>query len=133
MRISDWSSDVCSSDLDPKSLHVIASNLVELAAIEKSDALKNYRGKRNGINALLKLINEGEDALWKKTGIEKQLHNLLKEQPWLILPEYCRSLTSDQDLRRDSHALANHLGVDEFAALNHPKSQVLLFVMSKPG
>src|SRR3546814_16928082 len=56
---------------DPKSLHVIASNLVELAAIEKSDALKNYRGKRNGINALLKLINEGEDALWKKKGIEK--------------------------------------------------------------
>src|SRR3546814_9997398 len=52
---------------DPKSLHVIASNLVELAAIEKSDALKNYRGKRNGINALLKLINEGEDALDRKS------------------------------------------------------------------
>src|SRR3546814_5041252 len=96
------------SDLhDPKSLHVIASNLVELAAIEKSDALKNYRGKRNGINALLKLINEGEDALWKKKGIEKQLHNLLKEQPWLIRPEYrSEEHTSElQSLMRISYAV----------------------------
>src|SRR3546814_20828802 len=86
-------------------------------SIEKSDALKNYRGKRNGINALLKLINEGEDALWKKKGIEKQLHNLLKEQPWLIRPEYSRYLTSDQDLSRVSTALAKQLGVDEFSAI----------------
>src|SRR3546814_9921008 len=50
------------------------------------------------------LINEGEDALWKKKGIEKQLHNLLKEQPWLIRPEYSRYLTSDQDLSRVSTA-----------------------------
>jgi hypothetical protein len=118
---------------DPKSLHVIASNLVELAAIEKSDALKNYRGKRNGINALLKLINEGEDALWKKKGIEKQLHNLLKEQPWLIRPEYSRYLTSDQDLSRVSTALAKHLGVDEFAAMNDLKRPDLVFVMSDAG
>src|SRR3546814_5635038 len=100
MRISDWSSDVCSSDL---------------------------------INALLKLINEGEDALWKKKGIEKQLHNLLKEQPWLIRPEYSRYLTSDQDLSRVSTALAKHLGVDEFAAMNDLKLPDLVFVMSDAG
>lgn len=118
---------------EPKSLHVIASNLIELAAIEKSDALKNYRGKRNGINALLKLINEGEDALWKKKGIEKQLHNLFKEQPWLIRPEYSRYLTSDEDLGRVSTALAKHLGVDEFAAMGDLKRPDLVFVMSDAG
>src|SRR3546814_3232572 len=79
------------------------------------------------------LINEGEDALWKKKGIEKQLHNLLKEQPWLIRPEYSRYLTSDQDLSRVSTALAKHLGVDEFAAMNDLKRPDLVFVMSDAG
>src|SRR3546814_12237983 len=128
MRISDWSSDVCSSDL-----HVIASNLVELAAIEKSDALKNYRGKRNGINALLKLINEGEDALWKKKGIEKQLHNLLKEQPWLIRPEYSRYLTSDHDLSRVTTELDKTLGVAELAAMNDLKRPDHVVFMTETG
>lgn len=115
---------------DPKSLHVVASNLVELAAIERSDALKTYRGKRNGINALLTLIETGED-LWKKKGIEKQLHNLLKEQPWLIRPEYSRYLTSDDDLGRVSSALAKVIGVDEFVpAMDDLKRPDLVFTMA---
>lgn len=118
---------------DPKS-QVIAINLVELADIEKSDALKNYKGKRNGINALLKLIVDGEQKeMWKKKGSEKLLHNLLKEQPWLIRPEYSRYLTSDENLHRVSTAIANHLGVDNSAPLDDAKRPDLVFVMSDSG
>ncbi|MDE1918032.1 MAG: ATP-binding protein [Sphingomonadales bacterium] len=120
---------------DPKSLQVIATNLVELADIEKSDALKNYRGKRNGINALLKLIVDGESKeMWKRKGIEKQLHQLFKEQPWLIRPEYSRYLTSDQDLGKVSTAIAAHLQVDQhFKAMDDDKRPDLVFVMSDAG
>lgn len=120
---------------DPKSLQVIASNLVELADIEKSDALKNYRGKRNGINALLKLIIDGESKeMWKRKGIEKQLHQLFKEQPWLIRPEYSRYLTSDEDLGKVSTAIAVHLKIDEHAvAMDDITRPDLVFVMSDAG
>jgi hypothetical protein len=100
---------------DPKSLQVVVSNLRELAEIEKSDALKLYRGRRSGINALLELINRGEFDLWKKKGIEKELHSLLKEEPWLIKPEYSRYLTSDVNLDTVARTLAQHLTVDSFA------------------
>lgn len=120
---------------DPKSLQVIATNLVELADIEKSDALKNYRGKRNGINALLKLIIDGESKeMWKKKGIENQLHQLFKEQPWLIRPEYSRYLTSDQDLSKVATAIAAHLKVDQqVEKLDDDTRPDLVFVMSDTG
>jgi hypothetical protein len=115
---------------DPKSLQQIALNLVELADIEKSDVLKIYRGRRNGIAALLKLIKLGEGEMWKRKGIEKQLHQLFKEQPWLIRPEYARYLTSDDDLAKVTTAIAAHLKVDGAVALDDPKRPDLVFVMS---
>lgn len=119
---------------DPKSLQVIAANLVELADIEKSDALKTYRGKRNGINALLKLIVDGEGEMWKKKGIENRLHKLLRDQPWLIRPEYSRYLTSDQSLSKVTSAIAAHLGVDDHVSkLDDKKRPDLVFVMADSG
>lgn len=115
---------------DPKSLQQIALNLVELADIEKSDVLKIYRGRRNGIAALLKLIQQGEGELWKRKGTEKQLHQLFKEQPWLIRPEYARYLTSDDDLGKVTTAIAAHLKVDGAATLEDSKRPDLVFVMS---
>jgi len=120
---------------DPKSLRTIAINLVELAGIEKSDALKTYRGKRNGITALLKLINDGESKeMWKRKGIEKQLHNLFKEQPWLIRPEYSHYLTSDENLGKVSSAIAAHLGIDDHVeAMDDQKRPDLVFAMTDTG
>lgn len=115
---------------DPKSIQAIALNLAELAEIEKSDALKIYRGHRNGIIALLKLIEEGEEELWKVKGIEARLHTLLKENPWLIKPEYARYLTSDERLGNVSVAIAKHLGVDDPSKLNDPTRPDLVFVLS---
>lgn len=115
---------------DPKSLQQIANNLSELAEIEKSDALKIYRGRRNGINGLLKLIREGEGELWKKKGIENRLHALLKNDPWLIKPEYSRYLTSDERLGNVSTSIAEHLGVDNATKLDDPSRPDLVFVLS---
>ena len=115
---------------DPKSIQQIAINLHELAEIEKSDALKIYRGRRNGINALLKLIREGEGELWKKKGIENRLHNLLKDDPWLIKPEYSRYLASDERMGNVSTAIAEHLGIDNAAKLDDPTRPDLVFVLS---
>lgn len=116
--------------IDPKSLQQIALNLVELAEIERSDVLKIYRGRRNGIAALLKLIEQGEGELWKKKGTEKQLHRLFKEQPWLIRPEYARYLTSDENLEKVTTRIAAHLKVDGTAALEDPQRPDLVFIMS---
>lgn len=115
---------------DPQSLKVIAGHLAELADIEKNDALKLYRGRRSAIMALTTLIDKGEHELWKKQGIEKDLHKILKDDPWLIKSEYSRYLTSDADLTKVSTALAKHLGVDEFAALDDPTRPDLVFVMA---
>lgn len=115
---------------DPQSLQVIAGHLHELADIEKNDALKLYRGRRSAITALTALIDRGEYELWKKKGIENELHSLLKQDPWLIKTEYSRYLTSDVDLTKVSTALAKHLGVDQFAPLDDPTRPDLVFTMA---
>lgn len=115
---------------DPKSLQVIAGHMAELADIEKNDALKLYRGRRSAIMALTALIDRGEHELWKKKGIENELHNLLKADPWLIKAEYSRYLTSDSDLTKVSTALAKHLGVDAFAPMDDATRPDLVFTMA---
>lgn len=116
-----------------ETIRQVALNLIELADIEKSDALKIYRGRRDAINALLALVRKGEHEFWKKKGIEKELHQLLKEEPWLIRPEFNRYLTSDERLTNVSTMLAEHLGVDTQAALDDPKRPDLVFLMSDTG
>lgn len=104
---------------DPGSVEKIASHLSELAEIERSDALKLYRGRRSGITALQALTEKGEDTWRKGPRFENELHDLLKEYPWLIKPEYARYLTSDSDMGKVVTALAKELGIDKFAK---PKS-----------
>jgi hypothetical protein len=115
---------------DPQSLQIIAGHLAELADIEKNDALKLYRGRRSAITALTSLIDKGEHELWKKKGIENQLHRILKDDPWLIRTEYSRYLTSDADLGKVSTAIAKQMGIDEFAPLDDAMRPDLVFVMS---
>ena len=72
--------------------------------------------------------------MWKKKGIEKQLHQLFKEQPWLIRPEYSRYLTSDDDLSKVSTAIAVHLKVDQhIKGMDDATRPDLVFVMSDAG
>ncbi|MGQ2996775.1 ATP-binding protein [Variovorax sp.] len=120
---------------DPKTVHQVASELLELADIERSDALKLYRGRKSGIISLRKLIEKGED-LWKQKGIEAELHQLFKNEPWLIKPEYSKYLTSDEDLNKLASKLAKLLKVDTYSALEDDAGKKgldrpdLVFVMS---
>lgn len=102
----------------PQTIARVASELAELAKIEQRDAIKLYQGRRDGILALQKLTDLGEQE-WNKRQREAELHALLKEQPWLIKPEYSqtRYSVSDRNINRTASAMAKMLGVDEFAPI----------------
>lgn len=102
----------------PETLDRVARELRELAEIERIDALKLYRGRRSGIQALETLMVSGEEELWQKKMIEAELHSLLKQNPWLIRPEYSDYLTSDENINRMVSKLAKELSVDKFAKVD---------------
>lgn len=117
---------------DPSDINNIADALRELAEIEKSDALKIFRGRRDAISALRTLADRGEEE-WKKKAFEKDLHDLFKKQPWLIRPEFVSHITSDERLERVCSTLAKHMGVDHFATDNPKEPDLrpdLVFLMS---
>src|SRR3546814_12794000 len=74
MRISDWSSDVCSSDLARRALPADAEHprvLVDLAALNLQD------GQRNEAKNLLQQVLDGRQATPE---IEALARSLLKER-----------------------------------------------------
>ncbi|AVP97258.1 hypothetical protein C7S18_08650 [Ahniella affigens] len=95
----------------PETIGRVAKELRELAAIEKSDALKLYRARRDGIRALIALEIEGAEH-WRKIGSEKQLHELFKAQPWLVRPEWIRPIVSDMDMSKVVSKIAQCLSID---------------------
>lgn len=103
----------------PQTIAHVASELAELAKIEQRDAIKLYQGRRDGILSLQNLTRKGEEDDWNKRQSEKELHSLLKAQPWLIKPEYSltRYSVSDRQINRTASAMAKQLGVDEFAPI----------------
>lgn len=101
----------------------IADALYELGEVEKSQSLTVFRGRRQAITALQRLAQRGEDE-WKKKQFEGELHDLLKENPWLIRQEFSRHVTSDERLETVCSELAKYLGIDHFAEDN-PKDKNL--------
>jgi len=99
----------------PDDLPTIAEQLMKLHDIERNDALKLYKGRRSGILALQTLMERGEDE-WKKSGrFENELHDLLKQNPWLIRAEYTSYVTSDQEMATVAKMLSKELRVDDYA------------------
>lgn len=101
---------------NPKDIEQLARHILDLGEIERSDALKLYRGRRNGIVGLRNLADRGEDEWIKGKRSEAELHNLLKEAPWLIRPDLSGFVASDVDMTKVVTVLAKELGVDSFAA-----------------
>jgi hypothetical protein len=101
----------------PETLGKVAGELRELAEIEKLDALKLYRGRRSGIQAIQTLMEGAQREDWRTKMREKELHQLLKDNPWLIRPEFSTYLTSDIDINKTVTRVAEALGVDEFAPI----------------
>lgn len=100
---------------NPKDVEQVLHELNELRKIELSDALKIYRGRRDGIAALRKLILDGEEEWLTGKRSEAELHALLKDQPWVINSSLSSFVTSDDDMDKVVTQLAKELGVDEFA------------------
>jgi hypothetical protein len=101
----------------------IATALHELGEVEKSQSLTVFRGRREAISALRRLAQKGEEE-WRKKQFEKELHDLLKANPWLIRQEFSRHLTSDERLETVCSELAKYLEVDHFSA-EDPKDKDL--------
>jgi hypothetical protein len=126
-----------STGTKPETVSTILGQLNELSEIELRDVLKLYRGRRGGISKLQALQRQGHD-LWKQKGLEKDLHLLLKENPWLIRPEFSTYVTSDERMNTVASKIAQSLGVDRFATIVDG-TQVdatrpdLVFVMSDRG
>ena len=121
----------------PETIAKVAQHLRELSEIERGDALKLYRARRNGISALQTLWEKGEEE-WRRRGIEKELHSLVKQNPWLIRPELSTYLASDRSLQTVVSKAARALKIDGFvdASLAGDQSDRrpdLVFVMSDPS
>lgn len=110
-------------ETDPGDITRVAEQLIELASIERRDVLKVYRGRRRGISALRGLIDRGYETPASGAKFEDELHDLLKECPWLIRPEYSRYVTSDENINKLVSVLARDLSIDKFAPLTKDGKQ----------
>ncbi len=117
--------ELISSGNNPKDLATIITQLAELGDIERSDVLKLYRGRRNGIEALRKLEERSHD---KGPKYEQELHTLLKENPWLIKPEYSNYLTSDAPMGDVAKKLNAALKIDNQGSSDDKHRPDLVFV-----
>ena len=101
--------DLIKTGRDPKDLSSVIEQLKELAEIERSDVLKLYRGRRSAIMGLEKLQDQ---ARMSSKRDEAGLHNLLKDNPWLVDSEYERFITSDRSESTVAIELTKELKID---------------------
>lgn len=107
--------DLIKASTNPTNIAELASAIVELRTIERTDALKVYKARRNGIHGLRQLVNRGEDEGRAGKRFEGALHDLLKKAPWLIKPELAGYLSSDVSMSNMLSKLAKELDIDGFA------------------
>ncbi|WP_242416512.1 ATP-binding protein [Sphingomonas panni] len=99
----------------PKDMEQVLRELQALRKVEEGDALKIYRGRRNGIVAVDKLTREGEENWRSGPRNEARLHQLLKDNPWIIHPELSSYVNSDDDFDKVLKALSVELRIDASA------------------
>lgn len=106
--------------INPNSVPQLAHELAELRRIEHKDALKLYRARLDAIKGLDRLYQRAIDD--KGKGFENELHDLLKENPWLINMTFSHVMTSDQDMAHVMKQLDKVLEIDTGLPKNwHPK------------
>ncbi|PCG15740.1 ATP-binding protein [Sphingomonas adhaesiva] len=127
---------LASKGTDAETIAQIMGQLRQLSEIEKRDSIKLYRARRGGIEKLEMLYEKGKED-WKRKQSEKALHQLFKENPWLIRPEFSTYISSDQGINTTVTRLAEHLKVDRFAPIMNGDDEAdvrpdLVFLMSDP-
>jgi hypothetical protein len=93
----------------------LAPKLIELREIERSDMIKLFQGRRNGIHGLQRIVAKSVDNWEAGPHEEAELHQLLKASPWLIRPDLTGYIASNEGLTRVLSRLAKELDVDQFA------------------
>src|SRR3546814_8220697 len=88
MRISDWSSDVCSSDLRGVFAKAMASNEIRLIGQTNAAFLLKHPQRRNGVrhDRWLGILSESQIAVWSLTQnteemLAQRIINFLKYLP----------------------------------------------------
>jgi hypothetical protein len=104
-------------------LKEVIIELHKLSQIEKSDALKLYRARKNALVALQKLINKADDTWKKNPQFEGELHSLLDEAPWIIEEEMGRYITSDEALATTLKRLETELKINKAAPAMDPDTR----------
>lgn len=100
---------------DPGSLQRVIDELANLDDVERRDLLKIFRGRRSAISALTALMDQANQSMRRGPHFEDQLHDLLKQNAWLIRPEYSRYLTSNKSLGDVAKKLNSVLKIDSEA------------------
>ncbi len=98
-----------------ESVAEIAPKLIELREIERSDAIKLFQGRRNGIHGLQRIVATSADKWGTGPHEEGELHRLLKASPWLIRPDLSGYIASNEGLTRLLNRIAKELAIDKFA------------------
>ena len=117
--------ELIKSGTSPKDLKTVIGQLNELGGIERRDIIKLYRGRRSGIDALRVLEEKSHE---KGPQYEKELHELLKDNVWLIRPEFGTYLTSDDQIAYVARKLNMALAIDTKATVNAADRPDLVFL-----
>ena len=104
-------------------LKEVIQELQKLAEIERSDALKLYRARKNALIALQGLIKKGDDTWKDNPQFENELHSLLDENPWLIREEIGRYVSSDHPLATMLQRIETHLKINRSAGAMDPATR----------
>jgi Histidine kinase-, DNA gyrase B-, and HSP90-like ATPase. len=121
MNASDVLAKLIHLRTDPESITKIARHLEEWQSVERQDVVKHYRARRNAIDGLTKLIEDGVNPAKGTPRNEKELHLLLKNNPWLVRPEFGQFVASDRHLTTTLSLVARHLEIDDFA---EPRTEI---------
>lgn len=99
---------------DPESMLNIVNHLSEWHDVERRDVLKHYKARRNAILAVERLLPRLLDSQEETDSSMQGLHRLLKQNPWMVRPEYANFVTSEKALPSTLTLVAEELRVDEF-------------------
>jgi hypothetical protein len=98
-----------------ESVAELAPKLIELREIERSDAIKLFQGRRNGIHGLQRIVAKSVSSWGTGPHEEDELHRLFKASPWLIRPDLSGYIASNEGLTRVLSRIAKELCIDRFA------------------
>lgn len=107
------------AERDHPNLQDLASEIARLTYAEIDQTLASVRTRLVGISALQKIV---EDTDFRQANNEDELHDLLKQSPWLINPTYFEFLTSNRANKTVFRRLEKELEIGEHVPAEYDKN-----------